>query len=357
MKALVLAGGYGTRLRPISHTMAKQLVPIANKPVLFYGLEAIRDAGITDVAVVVRSGHDIEEAVGDGAEFGLRVRYLRQEQPLGLAHTVRIAAGFLGDDDFLMYLGDNVVQSGVTAMVREFEATRPATLLLVGSVDRPQEYGIAEVDDAGRVIRVVEKPLEPAGNLALVGVYLFSREVHEAVRAIQPGRRGELDIADAVQWMIDRGHTVRAARVEGFWRDTGQVDDLLACNRSVLDTLETAIHGKVDDESRLRGSVVLATGAQLVRSVVDGPAVIGPDTVVVDSHLGPYTCVGADCLLENTGVRDSIVLEGASMRGVREVSGSLIGRRARVDGSPTGTHRLVVGDHSAVSVAASPELP
>lgn len=355
VKALVLSGGAGTRLRPITHTSAKQLVPVANKPVLFYGLEAIRDAGVTEVGVVVGDTEDeIRAAVGDGSRFGLNVTYLRQEAPLGLAHCVHIAREFLGDDDFVVYLGDNFIVGGITPLVDEFRAGDMDAQILLTHVPDPTQFGVAELDEAGRVVGLEEKPKDPKSDLALVGVYMFRPVVHDAVRAITPSGRGELEITDAIAWLIDGGREVRSHRVSGYWKDTGRVEDMLECNRTVLETFEPAVRGVVDTESELVGRVVVEPGAQVVRSVVRGPAVIGSGTRIVDSYVGPYTSVAHDCLVQDTEIEYSIVLSDATIRGVSRVEHSLIGREVEVVPSPRmpRAHRLVLGDHSRVQISS-----
>lgn len=353
MKALVLAGGTGSRLRPITHTAAKQLLPVANKPVLFYGIEAIRDAGITEVGVVVGdTASDIRAALGDGSRFGIRVTYIRQERPLGLAHAVLISREFLGDDDFVMYLGDNFVVGGITTLVDEFRAERPDARILLTEVPDPGAFGVAELDAAGRVVGLEEKPAAPRSDLALVGVYLFTPAVHAAVRAVSPSARGELEITDALQWLLDAGHEVRATRITGYWKDTGNVAAMLEVNRSVLDTLATRVDGTVDAASEIVGRVVVEPGAQVTASRIVGPAVIGPGTTITGSYVGPYTSIAEDCLVRDSEIEFSIVLRGALIDGVRRVEASLIGREASVTPAPhvPAAHRLVLGDHSKVQL-------
>ena len=276
MKALVLAGGSGTRLRPITHTNAKQLVPLANKPILFFALEAIAAAGITDVGVVVgETGNEIRAAVGDGSAFGVSVTYLEQDAPLGLAHAVLIARDFIGEEPFVMYLGDNLVVGGISEFVRDFERGRPDALLLLTKVEHPEQFGVAELAPDGSLRRLVEKPTDPPSDLALVGVYLFGSAIHDAVRNIEPSARGELEITDAIQYLLDSGADVRSCRLSKQWIDTGKLTDLLDANRIVLEGIERDIRGSVDDESEIHGAVVLEPGASIVRSVVQGPAAIG----------------------------------------------------------------------------------
>ena len=354
MKALVLAGGAGTRLRPITHTSAKQLVPVANKPILFYGLESIRDAGITDVGIIVGdTATEIRDAVGDGSDFGIKATYIQQEAPLGLAHCVLIARDFLGDEDFIVYLGDNFLIGGITEFVEEFQTAPTDAKILLTKVDNPQQFGIAVLNDSGNVVRLVEKPTEPPSNLALVGVYLFGPAIHQAVREITPSWRDELEITDAIQWLIEHGKTVRSHQVSGYWKDTGRLEDMLECNRKVLEGIETDIRGSVDGDSRVVGRVVLEEGAALQRSTVRGPAIIGRDTTVVDSYIGPFTSIYHSCTVLETEIEHSIVLEQSSICGVSRIEDSLIGKQVEVslsDQQPR-AHRLMLGDNSRVALS------
>jgi glucose-1-phosphate thymidylyltransferase len=353
MKALVLSGGAGTRLRPITHTSAKQLVPVANKPVLFYGLEAIRDSGITDVGIIVGdTAAEIMAAVGDGSELGIKATYIRQEAPLGLAHCVLIAQDFLGDDDFIMYLGDNFIIGGITELVAEFRAERPAAQILLTKVDNPSQFGIAELSADGHITSLVEKPAEPKSDLALVGVYMFTPAVHEAVRAIKPSGRGELEITDAIQWLVDNGREVRPHLVTGYWKDTGRLEDMLECNRKVLESLEPAVRGTVDAESRIVGRVVVEEGAEIINSTVRGPAIIGRGTRIVDTYVGPFTSIYHSCVIEETEIEHSIVLEQSVISGIQRIEDSLIGKEVRVSRSHTLPRalRLMLGDHSQVAI-------
>ncbi|UGQ13402.1 glucose-1-phosphate thymidylyltransferase [Yinghuangia sp. ASG 101] len=355
MKSLVLAGGSGTRLRPITHTSAKQLVPVGNKPVLFYGLEAIAAAGITDVGIVVGdTAAEVEEAVGDGSRFGIKVTYIRQEAPLGLAHAVLIARDFLGDDDFLMYLGDNFIVGGVTSVVREFQADRPDARVLLTRVPDPSRFGVAELDADGRVVRLEEKPAHPKSELALVGVYLFTSAIHDAVREIKPSGRGELEITDAIQWLIDRRLDVRTTTITGYWKDTGDVEDMLEANRTVLEGLTPDVLGTVDDASQIVGRVRVEEGAVVRGSRIVGPVVVGAGTVVTDSYIGPFTSVSDNCRIHDSEIEFSIVLSDASITGVHRLEASLIGRTVQVTPAPRvrSAHRLVLGDYSKVQIAS-----
>ena len=354
MKALVLSGGSGSRLKPITHTSAKQLVPVANKPVLFYGLEAIADAGITDVGIIVGDSRpEIEAAVGDGSALGIRATYIQQEAPLGLAHCVLIAREFLGDDEFVMYLGDNFIIGGISDLVDEFKRGGADAQVLLTKVDNPEQFGIAELDADGRIERLVEKPKAPKSNLALVGVYMFGPAIHDAVRAIKPSGRGELEITDAIQWLIESGKDVRPYMVTGYWKDTGRLEDMLECNRKVLESVEPSCKGSVDAVSRIIGRVVIEDGASVERSTVRGPAIIGRGTRIVDSYIGPFTSIYHDCVVESTEVEYSIVLESTRILGVSRIEDSLIGKEVEITPSTAmpRAHRLMIGDHSKISLA------
>ncbi|WP_026924268.1 glucose-1-phosphate thymidylyltransferase [Glycomyces arizonensis] len=355
MKALVLSGGAGTRLRPITHTSAKQLVPVANKPVLFYGLEAIAEAGITEVGIVVGdTAEEIRAAVGDGSELGIEVTYIPQEAPLGLAHAVLIAEDFLGEDDFVMYLGDNFIVGGISGLVDEFRADRPDAQILLTQVSNPKAFGVAELDEHGKVIGLEEKPAHPKSDLALVGVYLFTPAIHEAVRSIEPSWRGELEITHAIQWLIERDLHVRSTTIYGYWKDTGNVTDMLEVNRTVLETLEPALDGEVDEASEIIGRVQIHQTAKVSGSRIVGPAIIGPGAVINDSYVGPFTSISENCRIEDAEVEYSILLKDSSIVGVRRVEASLIGRNVEITPAPRvpAAHRLVIGDYSKVQISS-----
>jgi len=355
MKAIVLAGGSGTRLRPITHTSAKQLVPVANKPVLFYGLEAIRAAGITEVGIVVGDTEPaIRAAVGSGEALGLRVTYIRQSAPLGLAHAVLVAREFLGDDDFVMYLGDNFIVGGITALVEEFRASRPDAHIMLTPVPDPSQFGVAELDGEGQLIGLEEKPERPKSDLALVGVYLFTPAVHEAVDHLAPSRRGELEITEAIQWLVHNGRKVTSTVISGYWKDTGNVADMLEVNRMVLESAERAVVGEVDEASELIGRVIIEAGARVSGSRIVGPVIIGAGAEVTGSYIGPFTSVAADCTIADSEIEYSIILDRTSIQGVRRIEASLIGHDVEVTPAPRvcQAHRLVLGDHSKVQISS-----
>lgn len=352
MKALVLSGGKGTRLRPITHTSAKQLVPVANKPILFYGMEAIAAAGIRSVGIIVGDTKDeIRAAVGDGGKWGVKVTYIEQEAPLGLAHAVKIARPFIGDDEFVMYLGDNLVKDGIVSIVKEFQANKPNAQILLAKVPNPQQFGVAEL--AGKkVVRLEEKPANPRSDLALVGVYLFDKAIFEAVNAISPSPRGELEITDAIQYLIDKGYAVHPHLVGGWWKDTGKLEDMLEANRLILETKTRDIIGSVDAASRVEGTVIIEQGARVVNSIIRGPAIIGENTRIIDSYVGPFTSIYFDCHVERSEIEHTIILEHSSVLDVRRLEDSLIGqnvRLARTERKPS-AYRIMVGDSSSVEI-------
>jgi glucose-1-phosphate thymidylyltransferase len=353
MKGLILSGGKGTRLRPLTFTQAKQLVPVANKPVLFYGIEALRDAGIKEIGIIVGETKDeIKAAVGDGSLWGVRVAYIEQEVPLGLAHAVKIAQNFLRDDPFVMYLGDNILKSGITSLVREFEDRKPNSLILLTPVPNPQMFGVAELRD-GRVVRLVEKPKSPASNLALVGVYLFDKHIFEAVGAIRPSWRGELEITDAIQYLVEKGYEVVPHLVSGWWKDTGKIEDILEANRLILESIEGKNEGTVDELSRINGQVVIERGVSVKNSIIRGPAIIGAETAVENSYIGPFTSIQSRCRIIGTEIEHSIVLEGSEIVDIgSRIDESLIGREVRIYKSPPKpvVYKFMVGDKSEIGL-------
>jgi glucose-1-phosphate thymidylyltransferase len=354
MKGLILSGGRGTRLRPITYTSAKQLVPVANKPVLFYGIEAMAAAGIRDIGIIIapETGDEIRAVAGDGERFGVRITYVLQDEPAGLAHAVLTAEPFLGDDPFVMYLGDNLLQGGINDLVDTFRRNGPEALILLTPVPDPQNYGVAELDGSGRVVRLVEKPAEPATDLALVGVYMFTARIHAAARAIHPSGRHELEITDAIQWLVDEGSTVESHVVRGWWKDTGRLDDMLEANRLILETFERRVEGELID-AQIDGRVVVEPGAVLERSTVRGPAIIGAGATLRDAYVGPYTAVGRHCVVEGAEVEHSILLEGSSVRGLQgRMESSLLGRNVAIsrDDRQPRAYRFMVGDNSEIGI-------
>src|SRR3954471_21274118 len=353
LKGLILSGGAGTRLRPITHTSAKQLVPVANKPVLFYGIEALVDAGVKEIGIIIapETGEEIREAAGDGSRFGISITYIEQDEPAGLAHAVLTAEPFLGDSPFVMYLGDNLLRNGIVELVARFREEEPDALILLTHVPDPQNYGVAELD-GDKVARLVEKPKEPVSDLALVGVYMFTPAIHDAARAIEPSWRDELEITDAIPHLIDQGLRVDPHTVRGWWKDTGQVQDMLDANRLILDDVGERVDGELVD-SRVEGRVVIEAGARLERATVRGPAIIGAGSQIVDAYIGPYSAIGENVTIERAEIEYSIVLSGSSVRDLEgRLEASLIGRNVAIARSPAlpKAYRFVVGDNAEIAI-------
>ncbi|MET0510998.1 MAG: glucose-1-phosphate thymidylyltransferase [Thermoleophilaceae bacterium] len=353
MKGLILSGGKGTRLRPLTHTSAKQLVPVANKPVLFYGIEAMAAAGIKEVGIIIapETGTEIRDAAGDGERFGISIEYIEQEAPLGLAHALLTAEPYLGDSPFVMYLGDNLLRDGIVELVDTFRTEQPDALILLTPVPDPEHYGVAELDN-GRVARLVEKPKEPKTDLALVGVYMFTSAIFDAARSIEPSWRDELEITDAIQTLVDRGLRVDPHIVHGWWKDTGQVQDMLEANRLILDDLAERMDGELID-SRIEGRVVIEEDVVLERATVRGPAIIGRGSRLTDAYIGPYTAIGENVTIEKAELEHSIVLSGSTIRDLEyRIEASLIGKNVRISRGPAlpKAYRFVVGDNADVQI-------
>jgi len=354
LKGLILSGGAGTRLRPITHTSAKQLVPVANKPVLFYGIEALVEAGVTEIGIIIapETGDEIRAAAGDGSQFGAAITYILQDEPAGLAHAVLTAEQFIGDSPFVMYLGDNLLADGLRGLVETFRESEPDALILLTPVDEPEHFGVAELDGE-RVVRLVEKPKDPPSNLALVGVYLFQPAIFAASRALEPSWRGELEITEAIQSLIEDGHKVQSEVVSGWWKDTGQLADMLEANRLVLEELETRIDGEVDETTKIEGRVVVEAGAKLSGSVVRGPAVIGAGARIEGAYVGPYTSIGEDVRICRSEIEHSIVLAGSVVEDLgTRMEASLLGREVKLtrsEGMPQ-TLSMLVGDKCEIKL-------
>jgi len=353
MKGLILSGGKGTRLYPITYTSAKQLVPIANKPVLFRVIEAIMEAGIHEIGIVVGdTAEEIENAVGDGSCWGCEITYIPQDAPLGLAHAVKISQNFLGDERFVMFLGDNVIQGGISELISQFASSSHNSQIVLTRVDHPERYGVAELGD-GRIVRLVEKPRKPQSDLALVGIYMFDHNVFEAVNAISPSWRGELEITDAIQYMVDKGYDVFPYVHEGWWIDTGEAGEMLEANSLVLDELEHTIEGYIDRDSQVNGKVTIQKGAEIINSRIRGPAIIGENTRIVNSYVGPFTSIFHNVLIEDSEVEHSIILEHSRIIDIpQRIEDSLIGRNVEIKRSPLKpkAHKLTLGDNSRVGI-------
>ncbi len=354
MKGLILSGGKGTRLYPLTYTRAKQLIPVANKPVLVRVIEAIRDAGITEIGIVTGDTEpEIRDAIGTGKRWGVEITYIPQDEPLGLAHAVKISRPFLGDDRFVMFLGDNVIEGGVATLIRQFGESEWNAQIVLTEVDEPQHYGVAELNPDRSIKKLVEKPREPQSNLALVGIYMFDANVHDACEAIEPSWRNELEITDAIQWLVDQGKSVHPYVHRGWWIDTGKPTDMLDANDHVLEEIEHAVHGFVDRDSRVDKRVTVESGAEVINSVVRGPAIIGENSRIVNSYIGPFTSIYHDVVVEDSEIEHSIVLENSSIRGIAgRIADSLIGRNAIVRRSPIKpvAHKITLGDHSDIGL-------
>jgi glucose-1-phosphate thymidylyltransferase len=354
MKGLILSGGKGTRLYPLTFTSAKQLIPVANKPILFRVIEAIRDAGITDIGIVVGdTAQEIKNAVRDGDRWGVNITYIHQEAPLGLAHAVKISQDFLGDERFVMFLGDNVIEGGISPLIREFADSEWNSQIVLTEVPYAQEYGVAELDTEGRIIRLVEKPKDPPSNLALVGIYMFDHHVFEAVNAIRPSWRGELEITDAIQWLVEEEHKVYPYIHRGWWIDTGRPADMLEANSLVLEELDPKMKGYVDRDSEVDSRVTLERGAEVINSVVRGPTIIGENTRIVNSYVGPFTSIAHDVVIQDSEIERSIVLEDSVLEKLpARIQDSLIGRNVELKRSPMRPKALTLtlGDYSRLGL-------
>ncbi len=356
MKALVLSGGKGTRLYPLTYTSAKQLIPVANKPVLFRVIEAIIEAGIIDIGIVVGdTAEEVKSAVGDGSHWGAQIAYIPQESPLGLAHAVKIAQDYLGEERFVMFLGDNVIEGGISTLISQFETSEYNCQIVLTKVAEPQQYGVAELQD-DRIVRLVEKPRQPKSDLALVGVYMFDHHIFEAVHTIRPSWRGELEITDAIQYLVDRGYQVHPYIHRGWWIDTGAPGDILEANNLVLDELEPRLEGYVDRDSSISGKVIVERGAEIINSVVRGPAIIGQDTRIVNSYVGPFTSIYHHVFIQDSEIEHSIVLEHSKIVNIdQRIEDSLIGRHVEISRSPLKpkAYKMTLGDHSKVGIICS----
>ena len=354
MKGLILSGGKGTRLRPLTFTRAKQLMPIANKPVLFRVIEAIRDAGIDEIGIVIGdTGEEIRQAVGPGSQWGVNITFIPQAAPLGLAHAVKISQDFLGDDRFVMFLGDNVIQGGISPLIRQFADSDWNSQIVLTEVDEPQHYGVAQLDERQQIVRLVEKPRAPLSNLALVGIYMFDKHIFEAVNAIKPSWRGELEITDAIQWLVDHGRRVFPYIHNGWWIDTGKSADMLAANDRVLTEISYQVSGYVDRDSKIDHLVTVEAGAEIINSVVRGPAIIGKECRIVNSYVGPFTSIHDHTVVENSEIEHSIVLDNSHICDVpSRIQDSIIGREVEITYSPIKpkAYKMTLGDNSKVGL-------
>ena len=357
MKAIILSGGKGTRLRPLTYTGAKQLVPVANKPILWYGIESIVAAGITEIGIIIspETGGEVEAKTGNGDRFGAKITYIRQDEPLGLAHAVKVAQPFLGDSPFVMYLGDNLVETELDRFIDKFKSQQLDALTLLCEVENPTAFGVAKVDDNGKVLQLVEKPKNPPSNLALVGVYLFSPEIHNAIANIQPSARGELEITDAIQYLIDQQKPVASFQLSGWWLDTGKKDDLLAANQIILDTcLKSTKEGSIDEESKVSGRVHVGANSAITNSMIRGPVTIGKNCIIKNCFIGPYSSIADNTTLIDIDIEHSVILQGATLEGINSrIVDSLVGERAHLKAAPKRPKalRFMIGDDSKIELA------
>ncbi|MFA5859446.1 MAG: glucose-1-phosphate thymidylyltransferase [Elusimicrobiota bacterium] len=353
MKGLILSGGKGTRLRPITHTNAKQLIPIANKPILFYGIETLRDAGIIDIGIVVGdTAKEIQAAVGDGSKFGVHVTYIPQEAPLGLAHAVLISEKFIGDNKFVMYLGDNLIKEGIHGLVKKFVSVPPSgAQILLAHVPNPRQFGVAKLEGE-KVVELIEKPEIPPSDLALVGVYMFTPKIFEAVKNIVPSKRNELEITDAIQYLIDHKFDVIPHIISGWWKDTGKLDDLLEANCLILNSVTSDIKGEVSGDTKITGNVVIEKGAKVLGSTLCGPLVIGTGSVIKNSYIGPDTSIYFSVNIESSEIERSIVLENSKIVNIHKLVDSLIGQNVELikQMNASSNYRIMVGDSSKMEL-------
>ncbi|HEY73777.1 MAG: glucose-1-phosphate thymidylyltransferase [Chloroflexi bacterium] len=354
MKGLILSGGKGTRLYPLTYTSAKQLIPVANKPVLFRVIEAIRDAGITDIGIVVGdTAEEIKAAVGRGGRWGIAITYIPQDQPLGLAHAVKVSRDFLGDERFVMFLGDNVIQGGISELIGQFAESEWNSQIVLTRVSQPEQYGVAELDDSGRIVQLIEKPKDPPSDLALVGIYMFDHHIHEATESIAPSWRGELEITDAIQWLVDHDYRVYPYVHRGWWIDTGAPSAMLEANGLVLEELTPTVEGYVDRDSEVDSRVTVEKEAEIVNSVVRGPTIIGERTRIVNSYVGPFTSIYHDVVVKDSEIERTIVLEHTQIHSIpARIQDSIIGRHVSLTRSPIKpkAYKLTLGDHSQVGI-------
>jgi glucose-1-phosphate thymidylyltransferase len=353
MKGLILAGGFGTRLRPLTYTGAKQLIPVANKPIIFYGIEALVKVGVEEIGIVVGdTKEEVMNTVGNGEKWSIKIQYIYQEAPLGLAHAIKISRDFIGDAPFMMYLGDNILKDNLGNLVSQFQKNKPNALILLTEVTNPQEFGVAVVDEKGRVKKLVEKPKEPPSNLALVGIYLFDKEVFRAIENIRPSWRNELEITDAIQWLLDNKYQVESQIVKGWWKDTGKPEDIIDANLLILEDIESEDHGKVVD-STVSGRVKIGKGALIEKSIIRGPAIIGEDARIIRAYVGPFSSIGNNVTIENSEVECSVIMDGATIRNLeKRIDRSILGKNVvinQIDESPR-THRFILGDQSYIEI-------
>lgn len=353
MKGLILAGGFGTRLRPLTYTGAKQLIPVANKPIIYYGIEALAKIGVSEIGIIVGdTKEEVMATVGMGDKWGIKIQYINQESPLGLAHAIKISRNFLNDAPFMMYLGDNILKDNLSQLVDQFQKNRPNALILLTEVSNPEAFGVAIIDEKGRVKKLIEKPKQPPSNLALVGIYLFDKEIFRAIENIKPSWRNELEITDAIQWLLDNNYQVESQTVKGWWKDTGKPEDIIDANLLILEDIESDNQGKVLD-STINGRVKIGKGALLEKSIVRGPAIIGDNARIIRAYVGPFSSIGNNVIIESSEVECSVIMDGAIIRNLeKRIDRSILGKNVvinQIDESPR-THKFILGDQSYVEI-------
>jgi glucose-1-phosphate thymidylyltransferase len=351
MKALILSGGHGTRLRPLTYSQQKQLIPVANKPVLFYAIEDVIEAGVREIGIILGPNKEQVIETVNSVDWDAEIEFIYQGEPKGLAHAILVAEEFLGNDEFVMYLGDNILRDGIVDHSEKFKNLDPDSLILLTEVEEPQRFGVADLDEKGRVKKLIEKPKVPPSNFALAGIYFFKPVILEACKSIKPSWRNELEITDAIQWLIDNGYRVEASIVEGWWKDTGKPEDILEANRLVLDEISTNIDGSIEN-SEVRGRVRIEAGVTIRNSIVKGPCIIGYNTIIENSYIGPYTSVGKECKIISSEIEDSVVMDGAEIIDAGRIADSLIGRDVKIlkSNSLPKARRFVIGDSSQIEL-------
>ncbi len=351
MKAIVLCAGLGTRLRPLTFSTAKHLIPVANKPVLYFGIESLVEVGARDIGIIVSkdSRSVIQNAVDDGQRWGARVQYIEQPQPRGLAHAAQCAQEFIGKEPFVMYLGDNLIPEGLTRAAEHFRSSGANAVVMLKAVDDPSHFGIAEIQGE-RIVRLIEKPRHPPSNLAIVGGYFFDHNIFDSIARIRPSWRDEYEITDAIQNLIERGLAVAPYVVTGWWKDAGKPDDILDANRVMLEKMTTSLHGKVDSASKIEGLVCIGPDTEISGSHIKGPVIIGSEARIIDAEIGPYVSIGDRAHISNSRIEDSVLMDDCVLRDLRDpVQRSLLGRKVQLSGSPGGgAMRLILGDFCEV---------
>ncbi len=354
MKGLILSGGFGRRLRPLTYSGAKQLLPVANEPIIFYGINALVSAGIKELGIVVGdTAKEVRQIVGTGDRWGINIVYIQQEAPLGLAHAIKISKSFIENEPFVMYLGDNILKEGIDDFVKQFKKTQPHALILLTDVPNPQDFGVAVINGNGAVQKLIEKPKQPPSHLALVGVYLFNKEIYQAIDHIKPSWRNELEITDAIQWLLDNNYKVESHMVKGWWKDTGKPDDIIEANLLVLEGIRSSNKATCIDSS-INGRIRAGSGTTIKKSIVRGPAVIGKNSEIINSYIGPFSSIGDNVIIDNAEIECSVIMEGSTIRNVeKRIDRSIVGKNVviNVTAQSPRTYKFLLGDQSYLEIA------